>query len=140
MMVHLNVLRLHWLRLQDRLRDQVAVLRQFPLRSRYGVEVLEAVRLVAAAAGHQVKIPVAALLGVVVVMVPWVQPLGLRPRRCLSQAVAMAPRPQLVGLRPRRFSQPLLAAAARPCIRKLNAVFVFFAAGSQFEYRTAFVH
>ena len=146
MMVHLNVLRLHWLRLQDRLRDQVAVLRQFPLRSRYGVEVLEAVRLVAAAAGHQVKIPVVALLGVVVVMVAWAA-------RFLP--AAMWALWQLAGLRLRcwrrlclRFSPLLLAAAllaaARPrgafCIRKLTAVFVFFAAGSQFEYRTAFVH
>ena len=141
MMVHLNVLRLHWLRLQDRLREQVAVLRQVPLRSRYGVEVLEAVRLVAAAAGHQVKIPLVALLAMVVVMVAW----AARFFRFL----------QLAGLRLRcwrrlclRFSPLLLAAAllaaARPrgafCIRKLTAVFVFFASGSQFEYRTAFVH
>ena len=96
--------------------------------------------MVAAAAGHQVKIPVVALLGVVVVMVPWVQLVGLRLRLCLLLVVVMVPWVQLVGLRLRRFSPPLLAAAARPCIRKLNAVFVFFAAGSQFEYRTAFVH
>ena len=103
----------------------------------------------AAAAGHQVNIPVVALLGVVVVMVawavdhllvmaaaamaPWVQLAGLRLRPCLRfsplpLAAVMAPWVQLVGLRLRRFSPLLLAAAARPCIRTLNVLFVVLAA------------
>ena len=111
--------------------------------------VILAVRLVAAAAGQKVKIPVVALLGVVVVMVAWavdhllvmaaaamaswVQLAALRLRPCLRfsplpLAAVIPPWVQPVGVRLRRFSPLLLAAAARPCLRTLTALAVVLAA------------